>query len=132
MTKTILERVGIAVLTAIILGGLTLLWNWGSDGGVVRALGGITESDARVMVQQEAVQEGDVLRIVEDRIPSAANQVIQTIADGQERIPSPQGNGKSATCPAGSYMTGMLWQVDSGGPHGIISWLGPVCKTFGR
>lgn len=40
------------------------------------------------------------------------------------------GNGQSSLCPQGQYMVGARWQVDAGGPHGIMSWLGPVCRAF--
>jgi hypothetical protein len=31
-------------------------------------------------------------------------------------------------CPAGSYMVAVDYQLDGGGPHGITSWLHPVCR----
>jgi len=52
MFKQILEKVSVGIITAVVLGGLTLLWNWGSHGGVVKALGGITIDDAKEMKEQ--------------------------------------------------------------------------------
>ena len=41
----LLEKVSIGVITAIVLGALALIWNWGSGGGLIRALGGVTKTD---------------------------------------------------------------------------------------
>jgi hypothetical protein len=46
------QKVIVGIATAVVLGGLTLLWNWGSNGGIVRALGGITEKDVKELVRQ--------------------------------------------------------------------------------
>jgi hypothetical protein len=43
--KSIREKAIVGIVTAIVLGGFTLLWNWGSNGGIVRALGGVTKDD---------------------------------------------------------------------------------------
>jgi len=40
------------------------------------------------------------------------------------------GNAKTSTCPQGTYMVGARFQVDHGGPHGIVSSLGPTCRTM--
>ncbi len=44
MIKGIGEKVTIGVTTALVLGGLALLWNWATAGGLVRAMGGVTQS----------------------------------------------------------------------------------------
>ena len=51
MGADIRDKVLVAVLTAAALGGLTLLWNWASQGGVVRAMGGLTASDLAYLQQ---------------------------------------------------------------------------------
>ena len=28
------------------------------------------------------------------------------------------------------FMVGARWQVDGGGPHGIMSWFGPICRNL--
>jgi hypothetical protein len=50
--KGISEKVVVAVIAAAILGALALLWNLGSGGGLVRALGGLTADDlaAKILV----------------------------------------------------------------------------------
>ena len=48
---SIANKVLVAVLTAVVLGALTLMWNWISDGGVIRALGGVTKNDLIVTLQ---------------------------------------------------------------------------------
>ena len=40
MSKGIVEKVAIGVITAVVLAALALLWNWGSSGGLIGALGG--------------------------------------------------------------------------------------------
>ena len=42
----------------------------------------------------------------------------------------PGGNGHSGVCPARKFMVGAQWQSDNGGPHGIISWFGPICRNL--
>ena len=43
--KAIGERVVVGVVSAVALGVLTLLWNWASKGGVIRALDGVTQKE---------------------------------------------------------------------------------------
>jgi hypothetical protein len=43
--QKIIEGVPGAVLAAVVLGALGLIWNWTSEGGLVRALGGVTQAD---------------------------------------------------------------------------------------
>ncbi len=118
MENGIKSHVAVGVITAIVLGGLTLLWNWGSNGGVVRLLGGVTHSELGT--------------VVDGKLVPVSEQVKAALRVGTEIIPAPGGNGQSKTCPEGSVMVGFLFQADSGGPHGIISWVSPVCRTMGK
>jgi hypothetical protein len=118
MQSQILEKVTVAVVTAVVLGALTLLWNWGSQGGVVRALGGVTRDEA--------------IQLIGAQSDPLAAKIKADLRMGIEIIPAPGGNGKSRTCPEGSVMVGALWQVDGGGPHGILSWVSPICRTMGK
>jgi hypothetical protein len=43
--KSFLQQVGVGVGTAVALGILTLLGNWASAGGLIHALGGVTENE---------------------------------------------------------------------------------------
>ena len=52
---SIWEKVFVGVITAVVLGALTLLWNWSSSGGIVRALGGITQADVEATVKRLAL-----------------------------------------------------------------------------
>jgi hypothetical protein len=45
----------VALITGGILGALALLWNWGSSGGLVRALGGITPEQLALEIPDGAV-----------------------------------------------------------------------------
>ena len=49
--------------------------------------------------------------------------------NGRE-LPSNGGNVKTDVCPEGSYMIGNRFQIDGGGPHGIVSSIYPVCRTI--
>lgn len=68
-----------------------------------------------------------------------AKQKVETAAALEKRISELKtgndqeffgGNGKTSTCPPGSYMVGARFQSDGGGPHGIISSFGPTCRTM--
>jgi Collagen triple helix repeat (20 copies) len=48
---SIWEKVFISVATVIVLAALTLLWNWASNGGLVRLVGGITAGEAKDIAQ---------------------------------------------------------------------------------
>lgn len=52
--KGIGEKVIVGVLSAAILGGFALLWNWGSQGGLVRILGGVTPKDVAEIARAAA------------------------------------------------------------------------------
>jgi hypothetical protein len=43
--QKIVEGLPGAILAAVVLGALGLIWNWTSEGGLVRALGGVTQAD---------------------------------------------------------------------------------------
>lgn len=47
------EKVGVAVLSALILGALALIWQVVTDGGLVRALGGVTRAEVEAMLAGE-------------------------------------------------------------------------------
>jgi hypothetical protein len=47
--KGVSEKVVVGLIVAAVLGALALLWNWGSSGGLVRALGGGTSADVERM-----------------------------------------------------------------------------------
>jgi len=52
---SIRDKVVVGVITAVVLGALTLLWNWSSSGGIVRALGGATQADVEVILKRLAL-----------------------------------------------------------------------------
>jgi hypothetical protein len=53
--RSIYEKSVVGIITAVALGALALLWNWGSQGGLVRALGGVTQKDVADIVRGLAV-----------------------------------------------------------------------------
>jgi len=56
--ESIREKVVVGVITAIVLAALTLLWNWASQGGIVRALGGVTQADFRTALEAVSQRQG--------------------------------------------------------------------------
>lgn len=58
------SKVFVGVITAILLGALTLIWNWGSSGGLVRTLGGLTaeEVDRRIEVASRGTPTAEQVR----------------------------------------------------------------------
>jgi hypothetical protein len=62
--KGIVDKIVIGVVSAAVLGGLALLWNFGSSGGLIRALGGST-----VGVPSGAVLAFDLTDLDEDHCP---------------------------------------------------------------
>ena len=52
--KSLGERVGVGVLTAVVLVILTLLWNWGSDGGLIHAFGGLNAKETEEIAKKFA------------------------------------------------------------------------------
>lgn len=40
------------------------------------------------------------------------------------------GNRKTSECPAGSVMVGARFQIDDGNSHGVVSNLGPTCRSM--
>lgn len=55
---------------------------------------------------------------------------IARLRTGADSNDFPGGNGYSGNCAAGKFMVGARWQVDTGGPHGIMSWFGPICRDL--
>ena len=116
--RGILGNVIAGVVAGIILSLLALLWNFSSSGGLVRALGGVAKDD---LVEPEKIDRAALISQIKEEIAAA---------NGHEVVPEPVGNAKSNKCPAGSFAVGVLFQIDSGGPHGIISNVQPVCRTL--
>ena len=47
------REVTVGVVTAIVLGALGLIWNWASEGGAVRLLGGVTLKDVDTLIAEQ-------------------------------------------------------------------------------
>ncbi len=54
-TKDVPGQIIAGIATAVILGLATLLWNEASNGGIVRALGGVTSQDVEALVKKLAL-----------------------------------------------------------------------------
>ena len=51
------EKIVIGVLSAVAIAGIGLIWNWLSGGGIVHALGGVTQADLEVVARRIAVAD---------------------------------------------------------------------------
>lgn len=56
------SKVLVGVTTAAALGALTLFWNWATDGGLVRTLGGMTKSDVARLIEDVGNAGADIPR----------------------------------------------------------------------
>ena len=86
----------------------------------------INEIDTKISAELERLksQFQSEVRSVESKVGN-----IKLNIEGRE-LPSTGGNAKSSLCPDNSYMIGVRMQSDSGGPHGIVSTVIPVCRTL--
>ena len=87
----------------------------------------ISENEAlakRVLELEQALKKQN------EDVPKAIEARADRLKTGDTVVPSPVGNTVSASCPAGSFMIALQSQLDNGGPHGITSWIQPVCRTM--
>lgn len=84
--------------------------------------------NAALILRIEAL-EAALAKQASDTATALENRIARLKA-GSDSNSFPGGNGVSGICPAGTYMVGARWQSDGGGPHGIISWFGPVCRSM--
>lgn len=96
MAESIGSKVAVGVITAVILGGLTLLYNWGSNGGLVRALGGVTEEEVDAKIAEVKLQSSvelaasassvEKLRANVARLQSSLQSLDQGLGDLREDV----------------------------------------------
>jgi len=67
------------VITAVVLGALTLFWNWGTSGGLIRALGGVTRADIADTVKGQSLvpQVRPIHKVQKATEESRAQRVVQ-------------------------------------------------------
>lgn len=53
--KGVFEKVVVGLIISAVLGFLALFWNWGSQGGLVHVLGGVTSTEVDDLVKKLAV-----------------------------------------------------------------------------
>jgi hypothetical protein len=105
--NTVVRDVWVAVLGAVAVGALTLLWNWASQGGVVRALGGTTLRDVQEEINKNRPPPG----------PAPAIDQGAVVAFDRSDLPA-------ETCPAG-------WSVFDEGRGRVIVGAGDPKKAPG-
>ena len=82
------------------------------------------ESHTRVL--QNKLDEASTKITAVTKTLTETQTALQTAPHGA--LPVDGGNAVTSLCPPGSYMIGARFQIDKGGPHGIISNILPVCK----
>jgi hypothetical protein len=73
----ILEKIFVGVVTAIVLGALVLLWNLGTGGTLIQALGGVTKAESEAdkgqlntsILARASVPSGAVVAFDQDTCP---------------------------------------------------------------
>ena len=76
MKESIFNKVITGVITAIILSVLVLFWNWASEGGIIKALNGVTvdyladhESTKSAVITSQIIPKGAIVAFSGDRCP---------------------------------------------------------------
>lgn len=95
--------------------------------GMVTLANTLKKENQQLLVRIQALE----LALAQQKVETAAalEKRLSALKAGNDQE-SFGGNGKTATCPPGSYMVGARFQSDGGGPHGIISSFGPTCRTM--
>lgn len=88
----------------------------------------LKEENVALLKRIEAL-EANLAKYKTDDAAALEARVAQ-LRKGSNSNDFPGGNGVSGICPPGKFMVGARWQSDGGGPHGIISWFGPVCRNL--
>jgi hypothetical protein len=76
---------------------------------------------------QDALQNKDSL--VADLTPIIKGDLQKALGSGQA-IPVRQEGNAEELCPPGTYMVGVRYQIDPGGPRGITSRIIPIYRPF--
>jgi hypothetical protein len=77
---------------------------------------------------QDALQKKDT--IIAELAPIIKGDLQKTLESGDATKFPGEANAETPLCPAGSYMVGIRYQIDKGGPHGITSHLFPIYRRF--
>ncbi|WP_157775419.1 hypothetical protein [Hartmannibacter diazotrophicus] len=81
------------------------------------------------LLKRVVALEADLAKYKTDDAAALEARVVK-LRTGSNSNDFPGGNGESGVCPGGKFMVGARWQSDSGGPHGILSWFGPICRDL--
>jgi hypothetical protein len=97
------EKVVVGVISAIVLGGLTLLWNLVSNGGIVRAMGGVTQSELQIALRGigPSVPVSAIVAFARERCPDKWREVTELkgrfiIGGGQPGLVNGQQGGSNS------------------------------------
>jgi hypothetical protein len=77
---------------------------------------------------QDALQKKDAL--VAELAPIIKADLQKAMEAGDATPVATNGNSQTTLCPSGTYMVGLRYQIDTGGPHGITSHMWPIYRQF--
>lgn len=72
----------------------------------------------------------DSIAKLDSETKKSANDLVSNLKKAGATHNAGQFNYEISQCPAGQYLVGLRQQLDSGGPHGITSWLAPICRDI--
>ena len=79
------------------------------------------------VLEHPDVDVSSQVKSIEERINSLESALITA---SHQPYPTSAGNVQTSLCPPGAYMVAARFQIDSGGPHGIVSNIFPICKAI--
>lgn len=95
----------------------------------ITALQSQMAANASSLQAQIAQQNATIAAYKNDAATALSNRIAQ-LNTGKDTVIQPGGNSGTAKCPPGSFLSGVNYQIDGGGPHGITSWLFAVCRNL--
>lgn len=99
--KDLLTQIVAGIMTAIVIAVASIAWNWASEGGLIRLLGGVTKSEVKAQLESFTTW------------PKETTQ-----------------NG-TTMCKDGEYLVGMQFQSEGGLQHGALWAAEAVCRKLG-
>jgi len=93
------------------------------------ALANELKEENKALLKRVEALEADLAKYKTDDAAALEARVAR-IRTGSNSNDFPGGNGTSGVCPAGKFMVGARWNVYSGDAHGIMNWIGPICRDL--
>ena len=52
--RSLVKEIAVGVISAVVVAGVGAIWNWSTDGGLIRILGGVTHTQAEAIAKRIA------------------------------------------------------------------------------